>query len=117
MSPTEYRLQIAKEFASEVKQKTDGFYSRMMLFGSVARGEARKKSDIDILFLVKPTEEYHEWEIYDIVRKFYKKYGIEIEFFSVWDGRGPSYIRSIDDARENFPHIKAALSEGIVIEP
>ena len=42
------KLEIAKEFASSLK---DAASKRIILFGSVARGEDKEDSDVDILIL------------------------------------------------------------------
>lgn len=41
------------QFKDRIKREVDGKISSIVLYGSVARGEARKDSDIDIFILTK----------------------------------------------------------------
>jgi len=43
----------AKEFAEKVIKRLDGSIDSIIVYGSVARGNARKDSDIDILIISK----------------------------------------------------------------
>jgi uncharacterized protein len=49
------RLQIAKNFAQEAGQRYPGI-SKVILYGSVARGQDNDESDIDLLILTKKDE-------------------------------------------------------------
>lgn len=41
------------QFKDRIKREVDGKISSIVLYGSVARGEARKDSDIDVFILTK----------------------------------------------------------------
>ncbi|MBA3047923.1 nucleotidyltransferase domain-containing protein [Patescibacteria group bacterium] len=46
-----------KEFKKELKKKLSNRLIKIILFGSKARGDARKDSDIDVLIIVKRKSE------------------------------------------------------------
>ncbi len=46
------RRALADEFARHLKQKYGGRIERIILFGSVARGDSREDSDVDLLVVV-----------------------------------------------------------------
>src|SRR3989338_10287144 len=52
--------------------KDDSNISKIILFGSVARGEARKQSDIDLFVEVKKENKNFEKETKIILDEFYK---------------------------------------------
>ena len=64
------RVEIAKEFAEAIKSDK---ISKIILFGSVARGEDTEESDIDILIISDYYEEIDQCisdEIYNIICKY-----------------------------------------------
>lgn len=67
-------LRIAKEFVSELDKRS---IKSVILFGSVARGEATEKSDIDLLFIMKDTEAAKK-RVGMLARKFADMYDIDI---------------------------------------
>lgn len=50
---------LIQEFLSNVKQMCKRNLVSVVLFGSVARGEARKESDIDLLIIVQDASDNH----------------------------------------------------------
>lgn len=64
------RLEIAREFANEIKSE---HIKRVILFGSVARGEDGDESDIDILIIVPSKEEVEDY-IADVAYSYIAKY-------------------------------------------
>jgi hypothetical protein len=51
--------QLIKDFLSRVMQMFEGNLVSVVLFGSVARGTARKESDIDLLIILRDTPDDH----------------------------------------------------------
>jgi predicted nucleotidyltransferase len=58
--------QLINEFLSDVKQLSKGNLVSVVLFGSVARGAARKESDIDLLIILRDAPDDH----YERLRPF-----------------------------------------------
>lgn len=58
----DYR-RIAEEFARHLKAKYGDRIERIILFGSVARGEAREESDIDLLVVTPETRLDLQWDV------------------------------------------------------
>ncbi len=50
MAPREYAINIVKEFVDQCRAKGLSFH-KIFLFGSYAKGEATKNSDIDLLLV------------------------------------------------------------------
>lgn len=57
---TEERRKIARDICSELTEKFNEDIIDVWLYGSVARGDDRKFSDIDMRFLVDPTGQLAE---------------------------------------------------------
>ena len=47
------REEIAKEFADQILSRFKDQIEKIILFGSVARGESKKSSDIDVLIVTR----------------------------------------------------------------
>lgn len=66
----------------EFTQKLRGLYSRkieeLLLFGSVARGDAGEDSDIDVLIVTKNNDRTLKNEITDLAFEMMLKYGVDI---------------------------------------
>ena len=54
---------IAEGFARDLKAKYGGRVARILLFGSVARNEAREDSDIDLLLVTPERNHNLQWEV------------------------------------------------------
>ena len=52
----ENRLEIAKKFAEEVVKKYGNLVKAVVVMGSVARGEFKPKSDIDVFLILDDTQ-------------------------------------------------------------
>ncbi|MFQ6063247.1 MAG: nucleotidyltransferase domain-containing protein [Methanosarcinales archaeon] len=72
------KKEIAKQFAKEVSKKFRDHIISIILFGSVAKGEDNKYSDIDILVLSKNPYLIRK-EFSKIIVDFLEKYGELIE--------------------------------------
>lgn len=58
------------------------YISRMAVFGSIVRGEATKKSDIDLLIRLKPSDKRPKlglFKLMEIEEKLRKKLGREVD--------------------------------------
>ncbi len=53
MSTSQQYLKIAEEFAAELRKRVVSGIQSILLYGSVARGEAGENSDIDLLVVYK----------------------------------------------------------------
>lgn len=68
------------EFKERLTEKLAGEILELKLFGSKARGNFSKDSDIDILIVLKMVNEVRKNKIYDLVLEMLRKYGV---YFSV----------------------------------
>lgn len=86
MTPTEFRLKIAKEYVSRVKEAFGEICGRAYVFGSVARNEARDDSDVDIMIFLKIPNKKSDYDymrsysedLQNLAMEFRNNYGIEI---------------------------------------
>lgn len=74
LSPSE--LKAIKEFKEKISQNY--FVADFKLFGSKARGDSNKDSDIDILVVLQKVSEEVKDKIYDLVNEILFKYGIDL---------------------------------------
>lgn len=72
----EYRA--LSEFKEKMLQKLSGEVLKLKLFGSKARGDSRKESDVDVLIVLKSLSKEKEDFILDLTGKLLTKYGILI---------------------------------------
>ncbi len=89
------------EFVKQVKFVLGSKLSRVILYGSYARGDFNENSDIDIMILTTLSDEQIdviETEIFDLAFDFQMKYGVDIsvilkniEHFNYWLGALPFY--------------------------
>lgn len=89
------------EFSQDIKKVLGGKLTKILLYGSYARGEQRENSDYDIMILttLSDTEiEKAEEKIFDIAFDYEMKYLVEIsvimknvEHFNYWLGALPFY--------------------------
>lgn len=76
LSPTEKRA--LQEFKNEILRRLKGEVLALRVFGSKARGDFRKTSDIDILVLVKTTNLKTKEIIFDAAVQVLIKYGVDL---------------------------------------
>lgn len=67
-----------EEFARRAKNKLGESIQRLMLYGSVARGEEGEKSDVDVLLVVKYKDEEIKEEIISIAYDVLMESGVYI---------------------------------------
>lgn len=92
---------IILSFSKQVKDILKDKLSKVILYGSYARGDYRENSDIDIMVLTTLTDteiEEEEKRIYDLAFDFMMEYGVDIsviikneEHFNYWLGALPFY--------------------------
>ena len=92
---------ILMEFSQEIKQVLGDKLTKIILYGSYARGEQKENSDIDIMVLTTYTDEEIEkieTKIFDIAFDFEMKYFLDIsviikneKHFNYWLGSLPFY--------------------------
>lgn len=77
MCVMDYR-KIAKEFAEEVKNSLGDLVKDVILFGSVARGDYREESDIDVLIVVDADPWKIQKRVSELVVRYLLEYGTYI---------------------------------------
>lgn len=97
------RFEIAKKFANSINSK---YIYKIILFGSVARGEDKDGSDIDILIVTA-----HKNKISDKITEEVVKIILEDEEFI------SAHIISEDrfNKTQHFSFISNVLEEGVII--
>lgn len=95
------RQKIMLEFAQGIKEILEDKLSKIILYGSYARGDYNEKSDIDIMVLTTLTDEEIEkieTSIFDLAFDFQMDYGVDIsvvvkneDHFNYWLGALPFY--------------------------
>ena len=99
------------EFAKDMKRVFGSDLSQILVYGSYARGDYNENSDIDVMILVKMSEEkIREYadDVSDCAFEYMMKYGIDIspvikneKHFEYWV--------------DNLPYYRNVRNEGIVI--
>lgn len=72
---------LLKEYRKQLEAVSDSHIEKMILYGSYARGDFKKDSDIDVMILVDLDEfqmKPYENKIYDITYDFNSEYGTDI---------------------------------------
>lgn len=92
---------IILEFSRQVKKILGNKLTKIILYGSYARGDYRENSDVDIMVLTTLTDdkiEEVETKIFDLAFDFLMEYSIDIsviikneEQFNYWLGALPFY--------------------------
>ena len=97
-------IEIAKEVYGDKLLK-------VILYGSYARGDFNKESDIDLLFLVDTSPEKERQGFYDFLDKSFDiKLESELDFQPIVKS-----IRTFEHWKEYLPFYKNILKEGEVI--
>ncbi|NJE01177.1 nucleotidyltransferase domain-containing protein [Thermococcus sp. JdF3] len=73
----DYR-KIAEAFARDAKKLLGKDLVEIILFGSVARGEAGEESDIDLLVIVEGDSWKNQRKLADLVVDYLVKYGVYV---------------------------------------
>ena len=92
---------IILEFSRQVKKILGDKLTKVILYGSYARGDYRKNSDIDIMVLTALTDDEirkMKKEIFNLAFDYQMEYGVDIsviikneEHFNYWLGALPFY--------------------------
>lgn len=72
---------LMSEFAKDMKQQFESDLSRIIVYGSYARGDYTENSDVDVMIFVKTPEDdirnYVE-KVSDFAFDYLMKYGVDI---------------------------------------
>lgn len=92
---------ILLEFTQQIKKVLGKNLTKVILYGSYARGDYRENSDIDIMVLTTLTDDeirQVKTTVYDVAFDFQMEYGVDIsviikneEHFNYWLGALPFY--------------------------
>ena len=77
---------IIQEFTEQAKAHYGNRLSKIILFGSYARGEAHEDSDVDVMLLLNDesvSANYEKTQIFDITWALFMKYSIIISALPV----------------------------------
>lgn len=85
---------VIQEFKSQLMSKLGSNVILVQLFGSHARGDFRKDSDIDILVVLKEATEAEKDFIDELVMKFAGKYEVFVSAV-IWSKKEFEYYQSI----------------------
>ena len=99
------RIEIAKEFASQISSEK---IVKMILFGSVARGDDSEESDIDILIVTNRENPELESTIRDIVVDYILKKEVVISPFVMSE----EYFNKTKD----YSFLKNVIEEGVLLD-
>ncbi len=78
MKLTAKEKKALKEFKKELERKLRTNLVQMILFGSKARGDARKDSDIDVLVIVRRDSELTRQKVNNIRMDINQKYSYQL---------------------------------------
>ena len=103
---------IVYEFAKDMKRLFGRDLSRIIIYGSYARGDYRENSDVDVMILVKlPEDSIRKYtdKVSDCAFEYLMKYGVDIspvikneEHFNYWV--------------DNLPYYRNVRDEGVVVD-
>lgn len=85
---------IEKLKAMEPELRARGI-TRMRMFGSRARGDARPDSDLDLLVDVDPDARFSLIDLSDVHLDLTEALGVETQVTENWDGMKPRFRREI----------------------
>lgn len=99
------------EFTKDMKQLFGKELSKVIIYGSYARGDYTKDSDVDVMILVKtPEEEIRKYtdQVADCAFEYLMKYGIDISpvirneaHFNYW--------------ADDLPYYRNVREEGVIV--
>lgn len=99
------------EFVEDMKRQFGNDLSRVIVYGSYARGDYTEKSDVDIMILVKIQEDdirkYRD-RVSDCAFQYLMKYGMEISPIIKNEAHFNYWV-------ENLPYYRNVRDEGVVL--
>lgn len=98
-----------EKFTQALKSKFPDEIAKVIIFGSKARGNARKESDIDILVIVTQ----NDWTIGDEIREIGYELDESIDYKFSIQVIPESHIKYLRD--HNFQFIRNIEKDGVVI--
>lgn len=103
--------ELVYEYAKDMRRLFGNDLSRIVIYGSYARGDYKENSDVDVMILVKtPEDRIREFtdQVSDQAFEYMMKYGINIspvikneEHFNYWV--------------DNLPYYRNVRDEGVVV--
>lgn len=91
---TKKEKKVLDEFKQKISQQLSDDLLELKLFGSKARGDSRKNSDIDVLVVLKSNSKEKENFIIDLTVEILLKYGIDISPH-IYSQKEYSYLNKI----------------------
>lgn len=73
--------EIAREFANELKPKVQ--VEKVILFGSYAKGTAKKDSDLDFVIISSDFRKIDPWKRIEILAEARKNYEFPMDYFGL----------------------------------
>lgn len=107
---SEYK-QILNKFKQELLARFKGNLISLVIFGSVARGTARKESDVDILIILKDAPDSYYERLKPVI-------DIELELRNDVEGMPPvfsSIIFTFDEAKQNRNIFLDMIDDSIIL--
>ncbi len=110
-------IPLIREFACEVFRKYNGRVYSVVLFGSVARGEARKNSDLDFLIVIKDLSENYSQRVKEISQIIEKLTPTKL---TLWENSGifaniEAIILTPEEASINQPIYLDMITDSVII--
>ncbi|MBI5727478.1 MAG: nucleotidyltransferase domain-containing protein [Ignavibacteriales bacterium] len=102
-------LQIVKELHTRLENRFPGLVADVILYGSHARGEAHKNSDVDVLLILNSAFDWHlRTDIYDECFEINLKHDVLIDV---------TILAKQDESTIHWhqPFVENALKEGISV--
>jgi predicted nucleotidyltransferase len=109
MKLTGRERKIIEEFKRRAERQFPGEIVRVMVFGSKARGDATRASDIDIL-VITPSD---DWALGDKIREIGYELDEEIDFALSIQVISKNHLAYLRD--RNFQFVKNIEQEGVAI--
>ena len=101
----------ASQYVSFILNNIDNNIQEIILFGSAARGEATRSSDIDIFFSVQQENKTFNKRILELTKKFYAT-----EFYRIWKNMGiDNEIKPIVGVVEDWNLKQSIIANGITL--
>ena len=101
----------ASQYVSFILHNIDNSIQEIILFGSAARGEATRSSDIDIFFSVQQENKTITKRVLELTKKFYAT-----EFCRIWKNMGiDNEIKPIVGVIEDWNLKQSIIANGITL--
>lgn len=102
-------LKIANELKENIREKIKGEPNKTIIYGSFARNEGNKNSDLDILIIFNSLI---DWQIKDKVFEICSDLNVKYE---IWIDVSFLSLSEMDTIKGKQPFVQNALYEGIEV--